>query len=52
MTDEIAFTAIGSILGLYYFYLNYYDDMTKSRQRGFTIITVLVVATVLLTVLT
>jgi hypothetical protein len=49
MTDDIAFTAVGSILGLYYFYLNYYDGMSKSRQKGFQVITGLVIAVVLLT---
>ena len=47
MSDSVALTAVAAILGLYYFYLKEWDNMTKPRQRGFIIITALVVTIVL-----
>lgn len=51
MTDSVALTAIAAILGLYYFYLKEWDNMTKPRQRGFILITALVVLVILALVL-
>ena len=46
MTDSVAFTAIAAILGLYYFYLKEWDNMTEPRRQGYVIVTALVVSVI------